>query len=272
MFYSIEYHGGEFLKSDLIPFPHAFSTRSGGVSSIPHLASMNVALNRGDEEAVVHENRRILAKVADAPDRLVYASQIHSSTVAYVERGREIPENGLNLGELDGIVSADPTLTLLVKVADCAPILLCDPETGIAAAIHAGWRGTAAGIAAEGVRVMAEKGADPANIRAAIGPCIHACCFEVGEDLRDTVISLRGADFASRHIGETGQSLHADIVAMNCELLLEAGLSLTNIDLCPLCTCCEPNRFHSHRASKGNRGTMGAVIQPHKIGQKTSLK
>ncbi|MBQ4574288.1 MAG: peptidoglycan editing factor PgeF [Clostridia bacterium] len=265
MFYSIKFNGGEFLKSDLIPFPHAFSTRSGGVSTIPHLASMNVALNRGDEEVNVRENRRILANAAGATEQIVYASQIHSSTVAYVEYGTEIPENGLNLGSLDGIVSADPSLTLLVKTADCAPILLCDSETGIVAAVHAGWRGTAAGIAAEAVRVMAAHGSLPANIRAAIGPCIHACCFEVGEDLREAVIALRGSDFASRHIGESEDTLHADIVAMNCELLLEAGIPLSNIDLCPLCTCCEPNRFHSHRASKGNRGTMGAVISALKI-------
>lgn len=260
VFYSEKYHNGEFLKSTLIPFPHAFSTRAGGVSTLPHLASMNVASGRGDEEDNVLENRRILAEAAGCPVALVYASQIASAKVVSVASDLVIPANGLNLGELDGMVSANPNATLLVKVADCAPILLCDPETGLVAALHAGWRGTAAGIASEGVRMMIEQGSSPGDIRVAIGPCIHACCFEVGEDMRDSVASLRGADFAARHIGEAAGKLHADIVAMNAELLLDAGIALSHLDICPLCTCCEPKRFHSHRATRGHRGTMGAVI------------
>ena len=102
------------------------------------------------------------------------------------------------------------------------------------------------------------------DVRAAIGPCASFERYEVGEDMRDEVAALAGSDFAARHVREYGGKLHADVAGMNREFLLAAGVPEANIDVAGLCTVGDPARFHSHRASHGNRGTMGNIIMIEK--------
>ena len=107
--------------------------------------------------------------------------------------------------------------------------------------------------------MMVSLGAKAHDIRAAIGPHIGFCCFEVGEDLRDAVTSVRGAEFAKRHIKD-GTSLHADLTGMNVELLLAAGVLGEHIDASTECTVCLAEKYHSHRRGKGLRGAMGSLV------------
>ena len=237
-----------------LPFvAHGFSTRNGGVSSLPHTASMNLGYNRGDPDEVVDGNFRIFAEkvgLGDAP--IISAHQEHTKKVVYADG------TGTRFSGVDGFVTDKPNVALLVKTADCQPILLADANAHIIGACHAGWRGTVAGIAAETVAAMTKLGADPLNIIAACGPCISACCFEVGGDFVDTV-SYYSDEFLQFITKEDGK-YHADIKAMNKHILMCAGVPEQNIHVSPECTCCDPGKFFSHRYSKGVRGTMGSVI------------
>ena len=247
------------FKSENILSPHAFSTRLGGVSTEKIYESLNLGYHRGDREENVRENlSRFCKTLGSSEESLVTASQTHSAnvyTVSACDAGKIFPDT-------DGFVTLERKIPISVSIADCAPILLEDKERGIVASLHAGWRGTVAGIAAEGVRKMCELGASVKDIQAAIGPCIHACCYEVGEDFFEAVKGARGRDFAMRHIkpSEKDGKYFAEIAAMNGEILLDSGVPFENISVSKKCTCCESELFFSHRAAKGQRGALKAAI------------
>ena len=250
-----------FVRSDRIALPHGFSTRLGGVSALPHTASLNLAFGRGDDDAVVLANLARFTAAVGVPGEVISLPQIHSADVRVVTGadaglGYQHPADG----SCDGYVTATPGVTLGVKTADCVPILLADAAAGVIGALHAGWRGTVAGIARTGVGEMVKLGADPARIVAAIGPAICACCFEVGEEFPDAVAASACAPLCLPHLRRRDGRLYADLPAMNAAILCSAGLRAENIDQSGLCTCCDSARFYSHRASKGKRGTMLSVI------------
>lgn len=255
-------NGVKYYKSDIIPVPHGFSTRIGGVSREAHTSSLNLAFGRGDTDETVLENLRLFTDAVGVnAESVISRPQIHSARVIYADEnmrgeGYFVPtEDGC-----DGYVTDCEGVTLGVKTADCVPILFCDEAAHVIGAVHAGWRGTAAKIAVECVSQMCSLGAKPENIRAAVGAAIHACCYEVGEDFYSSVSDIAGEDMAREFIKMQNGRLHADIVGMNKRILLEAGLLEANIDVCPHCTACEPSVFYSHRYSKGLRGTMLSII------------
>jgi YfiH family protein len=255
-----------FVTSDILKSRHAFSTRIGGVSREAHTAGLNLAFNRGDSDETVLFNLAAFGEaVGFDPESVISLPQIHSATVLEVDGGfRGLGYYNKTQLSADGYATAKKNVTLGVKSADCVPILLEaeDGEGNITAvsALHAGWRGTVAGIAEEGVKRLVQLGADPARIRAAIGPAIGSCCFRVGEDFKETVTSERGGDFAKRFIREENGQLFADIKAMNRELLASCGLENKNIDVCQECTFCLGSKYYSHRRMAGLRGTMLSVI------------
>ncbi len=255
-------NGVKYLRSDIIPVRHGFATRVGGVSTEAHTASLNLAFRRGDDRDTVLENLRLFSKAVNvSAESIISRHQIHSSRVVYANENMRGEGYFLECDEgCDGYVTDREGVTLGVKTADCVPILFCDPDAHIIGAVHAGWRGTVSGIAAECVKKMSALGANAKNIRAAVGPAIHSCCYEVGEDFRESVISLAGEKTAHEFIFERERRLFADIVGMNRRILLETGLCECNIDICERCTCCEPSLFYSHRYSHGVRGTMLSVI------------
>lgn len=257
MFY-LKNHGALVCNvSDQIAFPHAFSTRTGGVSTLEHLATLNFTISTGDSETNVSENYRILLSALGLdPAGRVSSHQIHSARVRYVTEA----DRGATFDDCDGFVTDRPGVPLVVKTADCVPILLADPQAKVIAAVHAGWRGTVAGIARNALSEMVKLGASLADIRVAIGPCIHDCCFEVQSDFADAVTAACGEAFANAHIHRRQDSLYADLVGMNLALLTESGITADRIDVAADCTCCAPFLYHSHRATKGKRGTMAAVI------------
>jgi hypothetical protein len=173
----------DFLRSELLAqaegVRHAFFTRKGGASKGLY-ASLNLGVGSRDDPEAVAENRARAAAVfgVELP-RLLTAYQVHSSTVVTAaEPWRERPE-------ADGMVTRMPRLVCGALTADCAPILLADPEARVVAAIHAGWKGALGGVVEAGIDAMHAQGADPARIVAAVGPCIGPGSYEVGEDLHD---------------------------------------------------------------------------------------
>lgn len=252
-------NGVKFFRSSIIDCTHGFSTRIGGISSLPHTSSMNLAFGRGDDDETVLENLKIFSNAVGVDHTSVVSRpQIHSSIVECVDRSNAGEGYYKEATSCDGYVTAHKGVTLGIKTADCVPILFHDSCANVIGAVHAGWRGTAAKIAAECVKKMCLLGAEPKNIRAAVGAAIKFCCYEVGEDFYESVRDIAGNIYAEKFIRLKDGHLHADIVNFNAEILRESGVEL--IDISSHCTCHEPELFYSHRYSKGMRGTMLSVI------------
>lgn len=265
-------HGVSYLVSDRLSSPHAFATRLGGVSELPHTASLNLAFRRGDEREVVLENLSRFGSAAGFdPMSVVSGHHVHGIAVREVDgRHRGMGYHTEAAFEGDGYVTADPAVTLGVKTADCTPILLEASAGGrvvAVAALHAGWRGTVADMAGEGVRRLISLACEAAGVlapavvvRAAIGPCIHDCCMEVREDCLAVARDSLGG-MADEYIRRAGGRTYLDVPGLNRALLLRAGVEEKNLDACGMCTACRTDLFYSHRASGGVRGTMLNVIR-----------
>lgn len=248
----------EYLVAEGITVPHCFTTRLGGVSTGSQ-ASLNLAIGRGDSEANVRENLRILTEALDMDmDKLVLTRQIHSDIVRVVT---EADCNGpfhRNYPECDALVTNTPGVSLLVFTADCTPLLFHDPVTGAVGAAHAGWRGTAQNIGAKTVDAMVRSfGSRPEDIRAAIGPNIGFCHFETDGDVPLAMLETFGPE-VQPYIRKAGEKYFLDLKAINALALRRAGLQ--HIELSDSCTMCSPDIFWSHRVTRGDRGSQGAII------------
>ena len=249
----------EYLAADGIAATHCFTTRFGGVSS-GYLASMNIGTHRGDDPANVTRNFEILGQALGFdPQKLVLTTQTHTDRVFRV--GKAQAGAGLfapALPECDGLITNEPGVTLVVFTADCTPILLHDPVTGAVGAVHAGWRGTAAAIGAVAVEAMVrEFGSRPEDIRAAIGPNIAQCCFETDLDVPQAMLDRYG-EAARVFIRQQKDKYYVNLKEINALSLGRVGVK--NIEICPLCTACDTDRFWSHRRVGKERGSQGALI------------
>ena len=249
----------EYLLADGITAPHCFTTRLGGVSR-GSLSSLNIGIHRGDLWENVLKNYEILGNALGFDsENLVLSHQTHTDIVLRV--GKEQAGAGLfapELPECDGLITNEPGIALAVFTADCTPILLHDPVTGAVGAVHAGWRGTAASIAARAVEAMArEFGCRPENIRAAIGPNIGACCFQTDADVPDAMLEAFGEE-AKAFITPKADKYYVNLKEINALVLRRAGVR--HIDISTECTVCQCHRFWSHRVTKGDRGSQGAII------------
>ena len=249
----------EYLLADGITAPHCFTTRLGGVSR-GSLSSLNIGIHRGDLWENVLKNYEILGNALGFDSKnLVLSHQTHTDIVLRV--GKEQAGAGLfapELPECDGLITNEPGIALAVFTADCTPILLHDPVTGAVGAVHAGWRGTAASIAARAVEAMArEFGCRPENIRAAIGPNIGACCFQTDADVPDAMLEAFGEE-AKAFITPKAGKYYVNLKEINALVLRRAGVR--HIDISTECTVCQCHRFWSHRVTKGDRGSQGAII------------
>ena len=264
MFHTIRKESLEYLTADsLSGSVHCFSTRFGGVSE-GVLSSLNLGTHRSDRPENVWENYRILgAAVGFTPEQTVFTKQEHTDTILRV--GSSDCGTGLLREQsvvCDGIITDDPGVALCCFGADCTPILLYDPVRKAAGAVHSGWRGTAMGIAAKAVAAMVrEFGCNPTDLRAAIGPCIGLCCFEVGAEVPQAMRAALGAD-AEPFLEPHGEKYHVDLKGLNQLWLEQSGLSV--IDVCPDCTRCQPERFWSHRAAGNARGSQTGMIMLRK--------
>ena len=254
----------EYLVADGIGVPHGFTTRLGGVSE-GAFASLNLGWNRGDKPENVVENYRILAEaIGFDPEKLVLTRQTHSDIVRQVTAADAQGFDNHFYPESDALITNDPGTALAVFTADCTPVLLWDPVTGAVGAAHAGWRGTAAKIAAKTALAMADAfGCRPADLRAAIGPNIGACCFETDDDVPQAMMAAFGTA-AEPHITPKGEKYYVNLKALNALALRQVGVE--KIDISEDCTVCQRHRFWSHRVTDGVRGSQGAIILCKEVG------
>lgn len=241
------------------------TARAGGVSPDPW-ASCNLGDHVGDDTERVHANRQVLAHCL--PARPVFMTQVHGEAVVRLQ-AHAVGEGGLPI-QADGALSTEPGVACVVMVADCLPILLAAPEGRGVAALHAGWRGLAGsgpacpsgmGIVHTGVLALCEAtGADPADLRAWLGPCIGPQSFEVGADvLAGFGVTPQDGTAAPRFMPRAGQSGKwlADLPGLARDRLQALGLS--DITGGEWCTVSAPGRFFSHRRD-GRSGRQAAAI------------
>ena len=206
----------------------------------------------------------IASSVGAAPDRLLRVKQIHGNTVRVVRANEIGPHAVAARPEADAIVSNAAGAVLVVQVADCVPMLIVDSRNGAAGAVHAGWRGTRAGVGAETVRALArEFGSRPGELQIALGPSIGACCYEVGEELLDAfrATGAQERDLARWFTRAEGGSLRLDLWAANRDQLIAAGVPRDHIHLSRLCTQTFVNVFESYRVEGSRAGRMVAAIR-----------
>jgi YfiH family protein len=233
----------------VLPCCAAVSSRLGGVSA-PPFGSLNLGRVPGDDPRAVGENRaRLASALGLAPGPCLAPRQVHGDRVVAVQGGSPHP------GEADGLATTSPGLALVILVADCVPVFVADPRLRAAALVHAGWRGTAAGIARRAVETLAEAfGSEPSDLWAAVGPSIGPCCYEV-----DGPVMAR-FDPEVLQPGRPGHA-HLDLWEANRRQLVAAGLRGDRIAVAALCTACHTDRLFSHRAERGRTGRLAAVLQ-----------
>jgi YfiH family protein len=246
---------------------------------------LNLGLTPADSKENVARNRTLFLEALGAARQnsggvwpLVQMKQMHSAVIHRVSEPPRAPLAG------DGIITDTPGLLLAIKTADCVPVLVADVKRRVIGAFHAGWRGTAARIVEKGVGEMRRQfGSLPRDLRAAIGPSIRCCCYQVGPEVRaefdsqfpysaDLFEEVFDADaihvrypmlfLTARAPGhsELGPELHLDLVEANRRQLEDAGLRAEHISIVDGCTACDTARFFSHRAAFGKTGRMMAAI------------
>lgn len=200
------------------------------------------------------------------PASLLLLRQVHGKTVVSARAGRTGPWAP---PEADAIVCDDASSAVVVRVADCAPILLADTRSGAVAAVHAGWRSTMRRIAEAAVAEMTRQfSTDPADLIAAIGPSLGACCGEMGEEVVQAFIAAgHGEDDMARwFVRAEGKRPHFDLWQANQDQLARAGVPPNAIHVAGLCTRTHSDAFHSYRAAGPNAGRMAAVIRTTRPG------
>ncbi len=277
---------------------HAFSTRQGGVSQAP-CAGLNLGFTDSDVRERVAENRRRFFHQLGAQDlALATVRQVHSSHSFLVARdpqgrltyqlpgGHALVSTPANPLAGDGLVTAEPGVLLTIRIADCLPVLLVDPDRRVVAAVHAGWRGALARVIEKAVGDMRRAlGSDPQNLVAALGPSIRACCYEVGEEVveafhgsftgadgffqplaagpeaatdRHTLLFMR--DYPPGHAPEHAAAARLDLIAVAQRQLASAGVKPANILAADYCTACCTDLFFSHRREGAGTGRqIGAI-------------
>ena len=264
---------------------HGFSTRLGGFSRAYGDRALNLGFTKEDSKAAVERNRAAFQDVVGAGQRdkfyrraLITVRQVHSDVIHLVE---SVPESQL-VG--DGLITATPGLLLGIQAADCLPIILVDPKRRAVGVFHAGWRGTVKRIVEKGVGEMHRHfGGNFRDLRAAIGPGIHECCYQVGVEVREKFESQFSYTAKLFHEVEErdpvrdkypmlfltarppGHSvlpkkIFLNLVEANRQQLLAAGLQAKNIEASPLCTNCRPDLLFSYRAERGKTGRMMSLV------------
>jgi len=222
---------------------HGFFTRQGGVSKGMY-GSLNCGLGSRDDAESVRQNRALVAETLGVPaGRLLTLYQIHIARAVIVDK----PWNG-EAAEADALVTRTPGLAIGALTADCAPILLCDPQARVIAAAHAGWRGALSGIAEATMAAMEELGAKRERVVAVIGPSISQRAYEVGSDYVDRFLAEEPASETFFMTDESSGEPHFDLSGYVAERLSRAGVGSVS-DL-GLCTYCDETRLFSYRRSQ----------------------
>jgi polyphenol oxidase len=251
---------------------HGFSTRPNGTSRVYGGSTLNLGWTKEDDPAAVAENRQRFLRAIDdhTPSAIITLRQVHSATVRLVKQedgaleGKLQTAEGKAVLEGDGLITDRPGVLLAVGTADCVPVLVVDIEKRVAAAFHAGWRGTAAQIVEQGIETMREEyGTRVEDLMAAIGPSIGPCCYTVGEEVRNAFSQRFG--YADRLFNQREGQAYFNLWEANRQQLLHAGLTNRQIALVGECTACKRDeggelRYFSHREQHGVAGRMLNVV------------
>jgi YfiH family protein len=233
---------------------HGIFTRVGGTSPKPW-ESLNMGNTVGDESGRVTQNRQLAFGVLKLDNKSLFdVWQVHSATVALAGAPRAMNED---YQKADVILTNQPKVTLMMRFADCTPILLHDPVNKVIGLVHAGWMGTVKMAAKIAVEAMVENyGSNPEDIRAAIGPSIGPDHYEVGTDVIEKVRKTFG-EINHVLIEKINGKFHFDLWEGNRLLLQIAGVK--KIEVAGLCTACNLGDWFSHRAEKGKTGRFGVL-------------
>lgn len=191
---------------------------------------------------------------------VVRVRQIHGREVVVIRPGRALAEAE---ADADAIVSTDPERVVAVRIADCVPILIADGQRRVAAAIHAGWRGTAAGVAGAAIAAVSALGVPASDLVAAIGPSIGPCCYQVDEAVRSAFASAH-AGAASWFQDDGPGRWKLDLWRASTEQLVRAGVPRGSISVAGLCTAHHPSVCFSYRREGATAGRMAAAIRLRK--------
>lgn len=246
----VTYH---FDSLDVEGLGHAVFTRLGGVSQGP-FASLNVGNTVGDDEAAVAENHaRVYARLELSRDRVASPRQVHGNRVAAVtasDAGRVLPNT-------DGLITDTPGIALMLRFADCQPILLYDPAHHALGLVHAGWRGVAQGVAHRGVEMMREAfGTRPQDLIVGLGPAIGPECYTVRQNVA-AAMSYALPDWSQVLTLQGEDAWRMDLSGANAQQLTAAGVR--RIEQSHLCTACRRDEFYSHRGDNGRTGRFAVV-------------
>jgi YfiH family protein len=233
---------------------HGLFTRLGG-HSLPPWASLNTGHTVGDDLQAVAANHQSICQALDIQlDQIVSPHQVHSAKTAVVGK----PDTGHVIPETDALITQVRGVFLMLRFADCVPVMLFDPVQGAVGLAHAGWRGTVAGIAGTVVLDMqAAFGCRPADIVAGIGPSIGPCCYEVGADVAE-VVQRAFPEWSDLLQPRANGHWHLDLWEANRRQLLQAGVRA--VQVAEMCTACCTKEWFSHRAERGKTGRWGALI------------
>ncbi len=236
-------------------------------ASLPHVFTTHDLVLRG---AGAERGWDQLARaIGVMPDRLVRPKQVHGVEVIAIRAGAAVSfvvHSDEERLPADIVMTDDPSVAVAVQVADCVPLLLADPSSGAVAAVHGGWRGTAAGVTRVAVRAMtAHFGTNPCDLLAALGPSIGACCYQVGADVAD---AFRASGFREDEMQAWFRRDNAvdryrlDVPRATVDQLKAAGVKTSNISACGLCTACHPSLFPSYRRDGAGTGRIAGAIRP----------
>ena len=249
-----------YLKSEILQkeegLVHFFTTKKGGHSN-GAIKGLNLGFRVFDKYEYVRDNYLEISNDFSVPfDKITAAKQTHSKDIRII-REKDAGCGVSRLGETfeaDGLITDLSGVPIMVFYADCVPILMADTKKGVIAAVHSGWRGTEKKIVQNAVSIMVnEFGADPRDIKAAIGPSIGACCFETGSE----VAELFEDEFKKPH--KNGK-FKVDLWSKNKQMLKDMGVPEENIEVLGICTVCRSDLLYSYRTHGEQTGRMGAVI------------
>ena len=240
-------------------FANAFSTRAGGCSPFPE-NDLNLAGFSEDSAENIRENCRRFLSLFPGDWSLATGWQEHGTEVRVVRDGMSLPD-ARDDERCDALTTNLSRVLLGVKTADCVPVLLGDPETGACAAVHAGWRGTAAGIVPFALARMSEEfGTRARDVIAAMGAAALGCCYEVGPEVVEMFNSRFAEDAPSIFKPTAGGRALVDLHEANHCQLTRAGVLPDNIHPAPLCTMCRTDLFFSYRREKQKHGRTGRLF------------
>lgn len=253
-----------FPHFDKFPFlKHGFSTRLGGVSTGKY-STMNFGFENGDKKENVLENyKRICNAINVNYKNCVVSKQTHTTNIRIVTKddiGKGVIKKR-DYTDVDGLITNIPNIVLVTQYADCVPLLFADPTKKVIASSHAGWRGTVNCIADKTVKLMVENfNCNPKNILVGIAPSIMECCFEVDKPVFEEFNKLKNIDINDICTFMPNNKYNINLQKTNSLILQAAGVPKENIIITDLCTKCNSQLFHSHRATNGERGNMAAFI------------